>query len=149
MSKYYKDAEQVLEIYGYFLDKALQDPKVGPKMAKSGIIIKFIYTDPDCELTIDLKNPPAKEGYYGNVYLGPCDIKEDVWSKQPADHSPQFLARVREPHRSRGQGRGQAGRQCHGHAAAFCPCVRNTFALFPDVLREMGYDDLVLTAKPR
>jgi hypothetical protein len=85
MSKYYKDAEDLYKIYGYFLDRVLRDDKIGMKMSKAGIIIKFIYTDPDAEITIDLKNPPSKQGYYGTFYLGPCDLKADVWAKQPAD----------------------------------------------------------------
>ena len=55
MSKYYKDAEDLYKIYGYFLDRVLRDEKIGPKMSKAGIIIKFMYTDPDAEITIDLK----------------------------------------------------------------------------------------------
>ena len=69
MSQYYKDVEDLYRIYGYFLDRVLQDEKIGTKMAKAGIIIKFIYTDPDAEITIDLKNPPAKPGYYGTFYF--------------------------------------------------------------------------------
>ena len=59
MSQYYKDAEDLYKIYGYFLDRVLSDDKIGAKMSKAGIIIKFMYTDPDAEITIDLKNPPA------------------------------------------------------------------------------------------
>jgi hypothetical protein len=87
MSQYYKNADDLYKIYGYFLDRVLTDEKIGTKMSKAGIIIKFIYKDPDTEITIDLKNKPAKEGYYGTYYLGPCDLKEDVWSEQSADHS--------------------------------------------------------------
>jgi hypothetical protein len=90
MSQYYEDIDQLYEIYGHFMEKILTDPKIGPKMSKAGIVIKFIYTNPDGEITIDLKNPPTKPGYYGNYYLGPCDIKEDVWSKQEADFSHSF-----------------------------------------------------------
>ncbi len=53
-----------------FLDRVLKDEKIGTKMSKAGIIIKFIYTDPDAEITIDLKNPPAKPGYYGTFIWG-------------------------------------------------------------------------------
>ncbi len=57
MGIYYRDADHLYEIYGYFLDRVLTDEKIGPKMSKANIIIKFIYTDPDCEITIDLKTP--------------------------------------------------------------------------------------------
>jgi hypothetical protein len=60
MSIYYENADQLYEIYGKFMEKILTDEKIGPKMSKSGIIINFIYTDPDSEITIDLKNPPRK-----------------------------------------------------------------------------------------
>ena len=148
MSRFYRDADEVLEIYGCFLDKALQDPKIGPKMAKSGIIIKFIYTDPDCELTIDLKNPPSKPGFSGTVYLGPCDVKEDVWSLQPADHSHSFWHGFENPIAAVARGVVRQG----GNVTAMLkllPVVRNTFKMFPEVLREMGREELVLEGKPR
>ena len=90
MSEYYRDQEHLYEVYNYFLDQVLRDDKIGAKMSKANIIIKFIYTDPDCEITIDLKSPPTKPGWHGDFYLGPCDLKEDVWSKQSADHSHRF-----------------------------------------------------------
>ena len=33
MSQYYKDADDLYKIYGYFLGRVLQDPKIGAKMA--------------------------------------------------------------------------------------------------------------------
>lgn len=143
MSKYYRDAEQLYEIYGHFLDKALTDDKIGAKMAKSRIIIKFIYTDPDAEITIDLRNPPAKPGFHGTVYLGPCEVKEDVWSKQPADHSHSFWHGFENPIVSVTKGIVKQG----GNITAMLkllPVVRPTFALFPVALEEMGHGDLVI-----
>ena len=78
MSEYYKDADELYRIYDYFLGRVLTDEKIGGQMSRAGIVIRFIYTDPDAEVTIDLKNPPAQEGRYGTFYLGPCDVKEDV-----------------------------------------------------------------------
>ena len=42
MGKYYRDADHLFEIYGYFLDRILRDNKIGAKMARAGIVIKFI-----------------------------------------------------------------------------------------------------------
>jgi hypothetical protein len=36
MGEYYKDVDQLFEIYGYFLDRILKDEKIGGKMAKAG-----------------------------------------------------------------------------------------------------------------
>lgn len=146
MSKYYHDAEQLYEIYGYYMDRVLQDERIGTKMSKAGIIIKFIYTDPDAEITIDLKNKPKKEGYFGNFYLGPCDLKEDVWSKQPADHSHSFWHGLENPMAGITKGIIKQG----GKVTAMLkllPVVRPAFQLFPVVLKEMGYEDKIITRK--
>ncbi len=146
MSKYYKDADDLYKIYGYFLDRVLQDEKIGTKMAKAGIIIKFIYTDPDAEITIDLKNKPSKEGYFGTFYLGPCELKEDVWSKQPADHSHRFWHGLENPISSITKGIVRQG----GKVTAMLkllPVVKPAFQMFPVALKEMGLDDLIVLKK--
>jgi hypothetical protein len=146
MGQYYKDAAQLFEIYGYFLDRVLSDEKIGPKMSKAGVVIKFIYTDPDCEITIDLRNPPAKPGYYGSFYLGPCDVKEDVWSKQSADHSHRFWHGYENPIASVARGKIRQG----GNIMAMLkllPVVRPAFKMFPIVLNEMGYGDIVVSKR--
>lgn len=143
MGEYYRDADQLYEIYGFFMDRILSDPKIGPKMSKAGIIIKFIYTDPDAEITIDLKNPPAKEGYYGTYYLGPTDLKEDVWARQSADFSHSFWHGFENPVAGVARGKIKQG----GKVTAMLkllPVVRPAFGQFPKVLEDMGYGDKVL-----
>lgn len=146
MSEYYRDAEHLLEIYGYFLNNVLRDEKIGPKMAKSGIIIKFIYTEPDCEITIDLKNPPKEDGMFGNFYLGPVDLKEDVWSKQTADHSHRFWHGFENPIAAVTRGKVKQGGKITA-MLKLLPVVRPTFKRFPLVLKEMGYDNLIVQKK--
>jgi len=146
MGEYYDDADQLYEIYGHFMEKILTDPKIGPKMSKSGIIIRFIYTDPDAEVTIDLKNPPNKPGYFGNYYLGPCDVKEDVWSKQAADFSHSFWHGFENPVAAVSRGKVKQGGKITA-MLRLLPVVRPAFATFPVVLEEMGYEDKVLHKK--
>jgi hypothetical protein len=146
MGKYYKDADDLYRIYGYFMDRILKDEKIGQKMAKAGIIIKFIYTDPDCEITIDLKNPPAKPGYYGTYYLGPCELKEDVWSKQTADFSHSFWHGHENPIAAVTKGRVKQG----GNIVAMMkllPVVRSAFQMFPVILRELNLEHLIIEKK--
>jgi hypothetical protein len=146
MGKYYKDADDLYRIYGYFMDRILKDEKIGQKMAKAGIIIKFIYTDPDCEITIDLKNPPAKPGYYGTYYLGPCGLKEDVWSKQTADFSHSFWHGHENPIAAVTKGRVKQG----GNIVAMMkllPVVRSAFQMFPVILRELNLEHLIIEKK--
>ena len=143
MSQYYNDVEHLYEIYGYFLKRVLEDDRIGSKMSKAGIVIKFIYTDPDAEITIDLKSPPP-EGAYGTFYLGKCDVKEDVWSKQSADHSHRFWHGYENPIASVAKGKVRQG----GKVTAMLkllPVVKPAFQMFPVALEEMGYNDLILS----
>ncbi len=142
MGQYYKDIDQLYEIYGYLMNKVLQDPKIGPKMAKSGIIIQFIYTDPDGEITIDLKNPP-KPGFYGTFYAGPCDVKADAWSKQTADFSHSFWHGHENPVAALTKGKIKQGGKITA-MLKLLPVTRPVFALFPQVLEEMGYADKII-----
>jgi hypothetical protein len=93
-----------------------------------------------------LKNPPAKPGYYGTFYLGPCDVKEDVWSKQSADHSHRFWHGYENPIASVAKGEMKQG----GNVMAMLkllPVVRPAFKMFPIALEEMGHGDLVVKRK--
>ena len=145
MSVYYKDAEHLYEIYGYFLQRIVQDDRIGPQMKKAGIIIKFIYSDPDSEITMDFKSEPAA-GTYGTFYLGPCQVKEDVWSRQAADFSHRFWHGFENPVAAVAQGKIKQG----GKVTAMLkllPVIRPAFKLFPVVLEEMGYKDLVIQSR--
>ena len=143
MGQYYRDIDHLYEIYGALMDRVLSDDKIGPKMAKAGIIIKFIYTDPDGEITIDLRNKPSKEGYYGSYYLGPCDIKEDVWSKQSADHSHRFWHGFENPVASVAKGKVKQGGKITA-MLKLLPVVRPSFKVFPVILKDLGYEDLIV-----
>jgi hypothetical protein len=146
MGQYYRDAGHLYEIYGYFMDKVMTDPKIGPKLARAGIIIKFIYTDPDTEITIDLKNKPEKEGYFGSYYLGPTDIKEDVWSKQSADHSHRFWHGLENPIAAVTRGKVKQGGKITA-MLKLLPVVKPMFQYFPVILKELGYENLIVTKK--
>jgi 2-oxoisovalerate dehydrogenase E1 component len=125
------------------MERVLTDEKIGAKMAKAGIIINFIYTDPDTEITIDLKNPPAKPGYYGSYYLGPCDLAADVWSKQAADFSHSFWHGLENPVAAVTRGKVKQGGKITA-MLKLLPVVKPAFQLFPVILQEMGYGDLVI-----
>lgn len=143
MGEYYKDSEELYKIYGYFMKAILTDPKVGPKVAQSKLIIKWIYTDPDAEITIDLRNKPKEESWFGTVYLGPCDLQEDVWSKQSADHSHRFWHGLENPVASVTRGKIKQGGKITA-MLKLLPLVRPMFRFFPEALKDLGYEDRIV-----
>jgi hypothetical protein len=72
------------------MDRAKCDPQVGPKIAKSGIIIQFRYTDPEAVTTVNARDKPKQPGAYVDVIHGPCDLKPDVIMTMKADLAHAF-----------------------------------------------------------
>jgi len=86
----FKDSAQFYECVGELMDRAKCDPQVGPKIAKSGIIIQFRYTDPDAVTTVNARDKPKQPGAYVDVIHGPCDLKPDVIMTMKADLAHAF-----------------------------------------------------------
>lgn len=86
----FKDSAQFYECVGELMDRAKCDPQVGPKIAKSGIIIQFRYTDPEAVTTVDARDKPKQPGAYVDVIHGPCDLKPDVIMTMKADLAHAF-----------------------------------------------------------
>jgi len=148
MGKYYKDADDLYRIYGYFMDGFDVMSSDYGDMSKAGIIIRFIYTDPDSEITIDLKNKPIKPDMYGNYYLGPCELKEDVWSKQAADFSHSFWHGLENPVAAVTRGKVKQGGKITA-MMKLLPVVRPAFGMFPVILKELGLENLIVTKETK
>jgi hypothetical protein len=86
----FRDSEQFYETVGELMDRAKKDPQVGPKIAASGIIIQFRYTDPEAMTTVDAKDKPTQPGAFADVIHGPCDLKSDITLAMKADVAHAF-----------------------------------------------------------
>ncbi|WP_182379412.1 SCP2 sterol-binding domain-containing protein [Nocardioides sp. WS12] len=60
----FKDADEVRHYIGSVFQAGFDDPEVGPKMEATGIVVKFVFSDPDADLVIDMgkKEIGAGEG---------------------------------------------------------------------------------------
>jgi len=143
MGQYFKDAEHMYKCFGALFEKARFDPVMGPKLAQAKIIVRFEYTDPEGTITIDLKNKPQQEGAYATFYFGACDLVPDVVMKQSADFSHRFW------HGKENAIAAIATRKISASgniakALALLPAIRPLFRLYPKVLQELGYNDLIV-----
>lgn len=86
----FTDSEQFYACVGELMDRAKRDPTVGPKIAKSGIIIQFRYTDPQAVTTINARARPTQLGAFVDVIHGPTDLQPDVVMTMKADVSHAF-----------------------------------------------------------
>ena len=86
----FQDSEQFYACVGELMDRAKKDPQVGPKIAKSGIIIQFRYTNPEAMTTINAKDKPTQQGAFCDVIHGSCNLKPDVTMTMKADVAHAF-----------------------------------------------------------
>ena len=86
----FRDSQQFYACVGELMDRAKSDPRVGPKIARSGIIIQFRYTQPDATTTINARGTPSQPGAFVDVIHGACALKPDVVMTMTADISHAF-----------------------------------------------------------
>jgi hypothetical protein len=137
------DTDQFYDCVGALMDRAKSDPQVGPKIAKSGLIIQFRYTDPEAMTTINAKDKPTQPNAYIDVINGPTDLKPDVTMSMKADISHAFW-----------QGKvnllsALAKKDIVADGPIpkilkLLPAVQPLYQEYPKLLREKGYGDLVL-----
>ena len=138
----FQDSQQLYECVGELMDRAKKDPQVGPKIAKSGIIIQFRYSDPDAITTVNARDKPTQPGAYVDVYHGPSDLKPDVIMTMKADIAHSFW---------RGKVNLVAAMAKKDIVAQgpipkilkLLPAVEPLYKVYPALLREKGYSQLL------
>ncbi len=139
----FKDSQQFYDCVGELMDRAKKDPNVGPKIAKSGIVIQFRYTNPDAVTTVNAKDKPTQPGAYCDVIHGPCNLKPDVIMSMKADTSHAFwhgkvnlmAAIAKKEIVTQGP---------LPKILKLLPAVTPLYKIYPVLLKEKGYSDLVM-----
>jgi hypothetical protein len=138
----FKDTQQFYDTVGELMDRAKTDPNIGPRIAKSGVVIQFKYTDPDALTTVNAKGKPTQPGAFVDVINGPTTIKPDIEMTMAADVAHQFwqgkvnlveaLARKKIVLK---------GNQLK--VLGLLPAVEPLYKKYPELLREKGLDNLI------
>lgn len=140
----FQDSKQFYECVGELMDRAKNDPQVGPRIAKSGIVIQFRYTEPDAMTTINARDRPTQPGAFIDVIHGPCSLTPDVVMSMKADVSHAFW------HGKVDLLGALAKKQMVIHKGPLpkilklLPAIMPLYKIYPLLLKEKGYDNLVL-----
>lgn len=139
----FKSSEQFYACVGELMDRAKTDPNVGGKIAKSGIVIQFQYTEPEAMTTINAKDKPTQPGAYIDVFHGNCNLKPDVVMSMKADVSHAFwhgkvnlLAAITKKQILL---QGPLPK-----IIKLLPAVEPLYQIYPALLKEKGYAELVM-----
>jgi hypothetical protein len=139
----FQDADMFYACVGELMDRAKTNPQVGPKIAKSGIIIQFRYRNPEAITTINAKDKPTQPNAYVDVFHGNCDLKPDVVMSMNADiphafwHGKVNLLNALAKKEIIAQGP-------IPKILKLLPAVQPLYLEYPQLLREKGFENLIL-----
>jgi len=139
----FRDSEQFYATVGELMNQASMDPRVGPKIAKSGIVIQFQYSDPEALTTINAKSKPTQPDRYVDVFHGDCDLKPDVLMTMKADIAHAFwhgkVNLVSAMAKKDIVAKGPIPK-----IIKLLPAVEPLYKEYPQLLREKGYESMIM-----
>ena len=138
----FQNSAQIYETVGELMDRAKKDPEVGPKIAKSRIIIQFRYTEPEAMTTVNAVGTPTQEDAFVDVFHGECSLKPDVVMSMKADTAHRFWLGKVNLVSALAKGEIEAVGPIP-KILKLLPAVKPLYRMYPDLLREKGYADLV------
>jgi hypothetical protein len=139
----FKDSKQFYATVGELMERAKKDPSIGPKIAKSGIVIQFHYTEPEALQTIDARGKPTQPGAFVDVFNGPTNLKPDIVMTMKADVSHAFW------HGKVNLIAALAKKQIVAQGPIpkilkLLPAVEPMYKMYPALLKEKGYANMVM-----
>lgn len=138
----FNDSQQLYDTVGELMERAKTDPQIGPKIAKSGVIIQFKYTDPTAVTTVNAKTKPTQPGAFVDVFNGPTDLKPDIEMTMAADVAHQFWqGKVNLVEALMKKKILLKGNQLK--VLGLLPAVEPLYKKYPELLKEKGYGNLI------
>jgi pyruvate/2-oxoglutarate/acetoin dehydrogenase E1 component/TPP-dependent pyruvate/acetoin dehydrogenase alpha subunit len=132
----FRDTDHLYEVLDALFRRLSEHEEAADGLLSGGFVLRFRYTDPVGQATIDLRDPPV------TWVFGETELAPDLEMSQSADTAHKFwLGRLNIP-------RAIATRQVVSRgpvakALKLLPAVKPAYAMYPQVLRDLGYGDLV------
>jgi hypothetical protein len=139
----FNDSQQFYDTVGELMNRAKRDPEIGKKIAKSGVIIQFRYTDPEAITTVNAKEKPTQPNAFVDVFHGPTELKPDIMMTMKADTAHAFWqGKVNLLNALTKKEILLQGSQLK--VLQLLPAVTPLFKVYPVLLKEKGYDNLLM-----
>lgn len=139
----FQDSQQFYACVGELMDMAKKDPKVGPKIAESKIVIQFRYSQPEAVTTINARDKATQPGAFVDVIHGETNLNADVVMTMKADIAHAFwhgkvnlLAALAK--------KDIVATGPMPKILKLLPAVEPLYKQYPALLKEKGLDSLVL-----
>ncbi len=137
----FNDTDHLYSVFDRFLNRVASEPDVAAGLLAGNFVLRFRYTKPEAQITIDLRDDSMR------WELGDSDLEPELEMIQTGDVAHQFwMGSLNLPVAV--ATRQVVSRGPLPKALALLPAVKPTYALYADVLRELGHGDLLEPAAP-
>ena len=138
---FYESSEQLQEVFEKFWVLAKQDEEVMGKLAKSQLVIRFDIEQPEIHMTMNFRDP-SPEGEIGTMAFD-SDVEPEisVWSTSETtnkfwqDKLNVTIALAKREIKMQGS---------LAKALGLLSKIKPLYKIYPEVLKEMGLDNMVL-----
>ncbi len=137
----FESKEQFIEIFNNFWAKAKQEAEVMEKMTKSQVVVRFDIEDPEIHMTINFRDP-GPNGEIGTL-LFDSEVEPEiaVWSKSETTNKFWQDKLSTTVAMAKGQVKLQGSVT---KALGLMNKIKPLYKIYPEVLREMGLDHMIL-----
>jgi len=137
----FESKEQFIEIFNNFWAKATQEAEVMEKMTKSQVVVRFDIEDPEIHMTINFRDP-GPNGEIGTL-LFDSDVEPEivVWSKSETTNKFWQDKLSTTVAMAKGQVKLQGSVT---KALGLLNKIKPLYKIYPEVLKEMGLDHMIL-----
>jgi alcohol dehydrogenase len=138
LSNVFKNSDMLYEILMDFYDMLSKDPVIGPSLNETNLCIQFRYTKPDAVITIDATGDETQ------LIKGEFKGEPEVTMSMDADFAHKFwhgkanlvTALTRRQVKAKGN---------IPKTLKLLPILKPAYDLYPDFLRDRGFEELVLS----
>lgn len=137
----FESKEQFQEVFNKFWSKATEHTEIMEKLAKSQVVVRFDIEDPEVHMTINFRDP-GPNGEIGTLTFD-SDVEPEikVWSK--SETSNKFWQGKLNTTVAMARGQVKLDGSL-AKALGLLSKIKPLYAVFPEILKEMGLDHMVL-----
>jgi len=137
----FRDTEHLYRVLDFFFRRLLAEEDIARALHAASFVLRFRYTDPAGQVTIDLRELPIR------WVFGDTELMPDLDMIQSADTAHQFwLGRLNVP--AAIATRKVVSRGSIARALALLPAIKPAFPIYAAALAELGERDLLPPADP-
>jgi 2-oxoisovalerate dehydrogenase E1 component len=136
MMTVFRDTQHLYKVLGTLFERVIAEPNIHQALVKSGILVQFTFEEPEGKILLDLRKSPI------SVIYDPAGYQPDVEFIQSGDNAHQFwlgeLSLTSAVATRKVIAKGSVPK-----AVALLPAIQPVFSLYPEMLRDIGEEDLL------